>query len=330
MVNIRKKRVAMTKQLKREVFMVCIVRVSRGILPIGSFKAVGDHFQIDPKTVGKLWKSTMIQVNGYQPNLPIDPPFIAANLPTTVFDTKFKNAGRKPQYEPETVLQEIEIIDPNKRRSIRSLAGALGISKSSIGSMKKEKKLRVYTMSLKPKLNDEHYLNRLYHCISKINRNTINGVTGLKYKIFYNEVHVDEKWFFLVQDGGRYYLTADEAPRHTISVQHKSHITKVMFLCALARPRYNNTTRQWFDGLIGIYPVGEFNMYKRGSRYHARGDTISKCNQLMIGKHPSMLKHHRHSDLMICIYIRYIKILEILNIIIFFHYFFNHRPFPPN
>jgi hypothetical protein len=239
MVNIRKKRVAMTKQLKRDVFTGCLVRVSRGILPVGSFKAVADHFEIDPKTVGKLWKSTMTQVNGYQPNLPIDPPFIAANLPNTAFDTKFKNEGRKPQYEPETVLQEIKIIDPNKRRSVRSLAGALvGISKSSIGSMKKEKKLRVYTMSLKPKLNDDHYLNCLYHCISKIDRNTINGVTGLKYKMFYNEVHVDQKWFFLVQDGGRYYLTADEAPPRTIrSVQHKSHITKVMFLCALARPR---------------------------------------------------------------------------------------------
>jgi hypothetical protein len=133
----------------------------------------------------------MTQVNGYQRNLPIDPPFIVANLPsTTVFDMKFKNAGQKPQYKNhETVLQEIKIIDPNKRRSVRSLAaGALGISSSSVGtSMKKEKKLRVYTMSLKPaKLNDDHYLNPLYHCISKINRNTINGVTGLKYKTFYN------------------------------------------------------------------------------------------------------------------------------------------------
>jgi hypothetical protein len=136
MVNIRKKRVAMTKQLKRDVFTGCLlVRVPRGILPVGSFKAVGEHFEIDPKTVGKLWKSTMIQVNGYQPNLPIDPPFILANLPATVFDTKFKNAGQKPQYEPEQVLREIEIIDPNKRRSVRSLAGALGISKSSIGGL---------------------------------------------------------------------------------------------------------------------------------------------------------------------------------------------------
>jgi hypothetical protein len=115
MVNIRKKRVAMTKQLKREVFMACLVQV----FPIGSFKAVADHFEIDPKTVGKLWKSTMTQVNGYQPNLPIDPPFIVANLPTTVFDMKFKNAGQKPQqkYNHETLLQEIKIIDPKKRRS---------------------------------------------------------------------------------------------------------------------------------------------------------------------------------------------------------------------
>jgi hypothetical protein len=87
----------------------------------------------------------MTQVNGYQPNLPIDPPFIVANIPTTVFNTKFTNAGQKQQYDHETVLQEIKIIDPNKRRSVRSLAGALGISCSSVGCMKKKKKLRVYT-----------------------------------------------------------------------------------------------------------------------------------------------------------------------------------------
>jgi hypothetical protein len=73
-------------------------------LPIGSFKAVGEHFQIDPKTVAKLWKSKMTQVNGYQPNLPIDPPFIVANLPNTAFDKKFENAGRKPKFDIDTVF----------------------------------------------------------------------------------------------------------------------------------------------------------------------------------------------------------------------------------
>jgi hypothetical protein len=32
----------------------------------------------------------MIQVNGYQPRLPIDPPFIVSNLSATAFDTNSK------------------------------------------------------------------------------------------------------------------------------------------------------------------------------------------------------------------------------------------------
>jgi hypothetical protein len=80
-------------------------------LPIGSFKAVAEQFQIDPKTIAKLWKSTMTQVNGYQPNLPIDPSVIVSNLPTTAFDTKFNNAGRKPKLPVDTVFQQMENMD---------------------------------------------------------------------------------------------------------------------------------------------------------------------------------------------------------------------------
>jgi hypothetical protein len=112
---------------------------------------------------------------------------------------KFANAGRKSLFNYETVLQEIKNIDPNVRRSIRSLTGAIGIPKSTIARMKQQKQLRVHTMSLKPKLNDDHLLNRLYHCNSKIDKNTITGTVKLKYKTMYNEVHVDEKWFYLVK-----------------------------------------------------------------------------------------------------------------------------------
>ena len=272
MVKERKKRVALTKQLKQEVFMACLVRVLRGTLPVGAFKAVAEAFNIRPKTVSKLWHTTMKMVPGYQYNAPIDPSFVVANVPAAAFETKFKNAGRKPQFDHETVLQEIKNIDPNARRSIRSLAGAIGVSKTTIARMKQNKQLRVHTMSLKPKLNDDHLLNRLYHCISKIDKNTITSTAEMKYKTMYNEVHVDEKWFYLVKDGGRYILAADEVDPPPVSVAHKSHITKVMFLCALARPQYNYTTRQQFTGLIGIYPVGELDMYVRTSSIHRPGD----------------------------------------------------------
>jgi hypothetical protein len=42
--------------------------------------------------------------------------------------------------------------------------------------------------------------------------------------------HIDEKWFYLVKDGGRYIVAADEVDPPLVSVAHKSHITKVMFL----------------------------------------------------------------------------------------------------
>jgi hypothetical protein len=52
------------------------------------------------------------------------------------------------------------------------------------------------------------------------------------------------------------------------AMSHKEgHIAKVNFFCALARigpKKYDNhMTHQWrFDGLIGIYPIGQqFNMY---------------------------------------------------------------------
>jgi hypothetical protein len=51
-----------------------------------------------------------------------------------------------------------------------------------------------------------------------------------------NEVHIDEKWFNLVQDGGKYILAADEVDPALVSVAHKSHVTKLLFLSAVARP----------------------------------------------------------------------------------------------
>jgi hypothetical protein len=60
MVKEREKIAAMTKQLKKEVFTACFVRVSRGTLPVGAFEAVGESFNVRPKTVAKQWHTTII------------------------------------------------------------------------------------------------------------------------------------------------------------------------------------------------------------------------------------------------------------------------------
>jgi hypothetical protein len=62
------------------------------------------------------------------------------------FENIFTNAGRKPQFDHETLFQEIKKIHHNARRSVRSLACAIGIPRRIIQRMKEDNKLRVYTI----------------------------------------------------------------------------------------------------------------------------------------------------------------------------------------
>lgn len=271
-VNERKKRKAVNEDTKRALFIALLSRVAGGRLAGGSFASVAIIFDLTPRTVASQWYSILSHCPLYQPNAPLNVVDLQACVPEAAFKTKFANAGRKPKYDLEEMLGEIAKVDPRARRSVRSLAGVIGIPRATIARMKKLKLLRAHTMALKPLLGDHHRVGRIYHCISKINPNTINCTTGMTYKTFYDEIHLDEKWFYLQKDGARYLLTFDEPDPECGSTRHKSHITKVLFLSAVARPRFNHTTRQWFDGLIGIYPAGYIGAYQRRTKHHNVGD----------------------------------------------------------
>ena len=83
-------------------------------------------------------------------------------------------------------------------------------------------------------------------------------------------IHVNKKWFYLTKDGQCFIIVADEAEpyRH---VQHKSFLTKIMFLCAVARARYYTNKNAWFDGKIGIWPIRKWELVKRSSKKHTKG-----------------------------------------------------------
>ncbi|KAG7339351.1 hypothetical protein IV203_025580 [Nitzschia inconspicua] len=83
----RKKRVAVSKQLKKELFMACLMRVSRGILPKGSFQKIGESFNVHAKTVGRLWNAILRQVPEYQPTDLLD----TTSLLAKIRDTALKN-----------------------------------------------------------------------------------------------------------------------------------------------------------------------------------------------------------------------------------------------
>ncbi|CAN0068137.1 unnamed protein product, partial [Pylaiella littoralis] len=88
--------------------------------------------------------------------------------------------------------------------------------------------------------------------------------------------HIDEKWFYIWQNGQKYYLYTDEEVP-TRKVQHKSHITKVMFLAAVARPRFDSSRNRNFTGKLGIFPFTEQRVARRNSRNRAAGTLETKC-----------------------------------------------------
>ena len=49
-------------------------------------------------------------------------------------------------------------------------------------------------------------------------------------------------------------------------MKNKSHITKVMFLCAVARPHFNPCANSWWDGKLRIWPIGDWEPAKRASK----------------------------------------------------------------
>ena len=82
-----------------------------------------------------------------------------------------------------------------------------------------------------------------------------------KYQDMHNQIHLDEKWFFLIQEKERYLLLPEEKnPKHCI--EHKSHITKVMFFCAVVMPQYNPSAQSWWDGKLGIWSIGDWEPAK--------------------------------------------------------------------
>ena len=86
----------------------------------------------------------------------------------------------------------------------------------------------------------------------------------------HNIVHIDEKWFDMLKETETYYLTPSEARPHR-TTQSKRFIGRVMFLCAVARPRYDYRKKAFFDGKIGMWPFVEKIKAQRSSKNRKAG-----------------------------------------------------------
>jgi hypothetical protein len=148
------------------------------------------------------------------------------------------------------------------------LAGELGTPESTLqdimNNSKKDHGFRRHSSALKPALTEGNKHERVLWAVSKID------MDAGRFELMEDEIHVDEKWFYLTQNNASFILLDEEEDPHR-TVKHKSHVDKVMFLAATAKPRWDPARNQHFDGKLGIWPFAKQEAAKRASANRPKG-----------------------------------------------------------
>ena len=175
------------------------------------------------------------------------------------------------KYSHAEFRQGLKEIPQHHRKTYRSTVKAMGVALSTVQQMLLHRDVCcIHMSSLKPMLMEENKMSRMELALSFVDKNNTS-----KFENMEDLIHIDEKWFYLTKDGQCFIIAADEEEpyRH---VQHKSFLTKIMFLCAVARPRYDTNKNAWFDRKIGIWPIGKWEPAKRSSKKRAKGTPVWK------------------------------------------------------
>ena len=234
-----------------------------GVLPWGSLTIVADEIGVACSTISRLWG----QVHGaHEESLIITPEFASRN----------NSRANALKYSHVEFFQSLKEIPQCHRKTYRSTAKALGVSLNTVQQMLLHRDVCcVHMSSLKPTLMDENKVSRMELALSFIDKNDTS-----KFEHMDDLIHIDKKWFYLTKDGQCFIIVADKAEpyRH---VQHKSFLTKIMFLCVVARPRYNTNKNSWFDGKIEIWPIRKWEPAKRSSKKCTKGMPVWKNQSIM-------------------------------------------------
>ncbi|KAK4284387.1 hypothetical protein QN277_001230 [Acacia crassicarpa] len=183
---------------------------------------------------------------------------------------KTKKCGRKKvELDPQQFLQ----VPLARRTTLRDLSFALNINKTSLVRLKKEGAIERHSNPIKPFLKEENMVARLHFCLTMIENGSIIG--DLTFKSMHNIVHIDEKWFYMTKKNANYYLLpGEEEPLRT--TKNKNFIGKVMFLVAVARPRFDSDGNETFSGKIGVFPLVTHEPAKRKSVNRPAGTLVTK------------------------------------------------------
>ena len=120
---------------------------------------------------------------------------------------KKAKSGRPILYDRDELQSALEEVPDEDRSTLRDMARALGVSKNVCHQLvRNEKVILPHTAALKPILVEENKLKQYLYALGRVEGDT----GGERWYPAYDEVHVDEKWFFMTHDNWRYYITQRE------------------------------------------------------------------------------------------------------------------------
>ena len=241
---------------------------SQNRLNHGAIRKVARKKNVSPLTVSNIWKRGIASLEG--------------GATAMVVASRRQQCGRK-KIDRTAELQALAAAPRYRKDTIRSAAAASGIPRSTFHRLATSRQgVRKINVRAKPVLTAQQKLDRIRYCTDHLDleRNL--------FKTNMDVVHVDEKWFYLKQVKKSYYLT-DAEPDPQINIRNKRYIEKVMFLCAVARPRWDTTRNQHFDGKIGIWPFVETVPAARTSRNRPAGTPLMKSINVTADRYKEMI-----------------------------------------
>jgi hypothetical protein len=283
---VRKKKLELSLNNRQSAFLILWSKVENGRLPHGALRDAANFFSVDITTISRLWRGVKNKIDDAVNNQNGE----QVDVETLLTDIRFYESGRKQsgrhmKWDVAAMKEAVRNLRLNERQNFRMLAQNIAVPVPTLHRMFKKGCFRRHTSPLKPFLTEENKVARVAYCLEEIDGATVVGAGPVHYKDMFDRVDIDEKWFYQTSDGKNYILTAaefenendgeeeDEATPHR-TIRHKSHIPKVMFLCAQARPRWDPHRNAIWDGKIGLWPIGNWAPAQRTSIRRPAGTMV--------------------------------------------------------
>lgn len=255
MVAVGNSKANLTDEQRNAILQSLLKHSEDGKLEKGVLTRVSEDFKLSTKTVSRIWqRAKECWANG---------------LKTADVRSRIKaNSGREKKDRSEA-LEKMATVPFRQRSTLRGLSAATSIPLVALHRILKEGRMKRISSTIKPTLTEQNKRQRIEFSMSMLEPGSNN------FKGMFDTVHVDEKWFYLTKVRQNFYLLPqEEGPER--SCKSKRFITKVMFLAAVARPRYDPHKKAMFDGKIGIWPFVVQEPAKRSSKNRAKGTIITK------------------------------------------------------